>query len=503
MVRSNLPLTESLIKSLAAQGVGMNWLPNASVLPPGCRFEPPCSIKWMQIGHAVELGAYSYAVSGYFFGCSIGRYTSIGESVQMGRGDHPTHWLGTSPLLYEPPDQVLGVADCFTRGFAEDGGRVSLDLKESATIFRPIRVGHDVWIGHGAFIRPGVTIGDGAVVGAQSVVTRDVPPYAVVAGSPARIRRMRFSEGQIERLQALRWWQYSLDALKDLPFDRLDLALDRLEERVVSGAIKPYTPKWVLPESLHSGNRSSRRDTVALYYPDEQLIFIRDSDSGEVERYFKWHDPNEARCTPIFGDWFGTGESLLGLYDPMHSTFTLFADQAASEVAFFFYFGPPAAGWIPLAGDWNGDGRSGIGLFDPVARRFLLKNELVGAPPDEEFIMNVEGQVVFPLVGDWDGDGKDEVGLFDPAMATFSLIGKFQIETRAFPDCSPNARPLAGDWWGLGYDIPGIYEPESHRFTIIGNEGVQDGEKRTFEFSMPRAGGYPLSIQRHRVPEAI
>ncbi len=70
--------------------------------PPDCTFEPPCSIKWMGIDYCLTMGAFSYAVSGYYFGADIARYVSIGESVQVGRGSHPVQCGSTSPLFYTP-----------------------------------------------------------------------------------------------------------------------------------------------------------------------------------------------------------------------------------------------------------------------------------------------------------------------------------------------------------------------------------------------------------------
>jgi virginiamycin A acetyltransferase len=74
-------------------------------------------------------------------------------------------------------------------------------------------VGNDVWIGFRALVMPGVAIGHGAIVGAGSVVTRDVPPYAVVTGNPARVRRMRYPEEDIARLLALAWWDWPIEAI--------------------------------------------------------------------------------------------------------------------------------------------------------------------------------------------------------------------------------------------------------------------------------------------------
>lgn len=75
-------------------------------------------------------------------------------------------------------------------------------------------VGNDVWLGFEATVLPGVTIGDGAIIGAKSVVTRDVPPYAIVGGNPARIIRMRFDEKTVARLLDIRWWDWPIDVIE-------------------------------------------------------------------------------------------------------------------------------------------------------------------------------------------------------------------------------------------------------------------------------------------------
>jgi tetrahydrodipicolinate N-succinyltransferase len=87
-----------------------------------------------------------------------------------------------------------------------------------------------VWTGHNVNILPGVTVGDGAVIGAGAVVTKDVPPYAIVAGVPAVIKKYRFPPATIERLLRLRWWELELSKLSGLPFRDIERCLDRLEE---------------------------------------------------------------------------------------------------------------------------------------------------------------------------------------------------------------------------------------------------------------------------------
>ena len=100
-------------------------------------------------------------------------------------------------------------------------------------------VGHDVWLGYSALVLPGVRIGHGAVVAAASVVARDVPPYAIVAGNPARVVRSRFSEEDVERLLRAAWWDWPIDAChRARPDDH-----DRLPPPSLSGS--PPSTGWV------------------------------------------------------------------------------------------------------------------------------------------------------------------------------------------------------------------------------------------------------------------
>ncbi len=125
----------------------------------------------------------------------IGRYCSIAAETRfiMNGGNHPTTWMTTYPF------------PVFGHGW-EAAMPESWPTKGDTTI------GHDVWIGYGAIIMPGVTIGNGAIIAAATVVTRDVPPYAIVGGNPGTVLRYRFDEATIARLQALAWWNW--DAAK-------------------------------------------------------------------------------------------------------------------------------------------------------------------------------------------------------------------------------------------------------------------------------------------------
>jgi acetyltransferase-like isoleucine patch superfamily enzyme len=231
-----IKLTAKLIKELKRRGVGTLHSPGA-FLPKDSVFEPPCSIKWMGIQHSIRMGAFSYAVSGFYFACRIGRYCSFGEQVQIGRHGHPMHWISTSPFFYRPADEVvdhavLAMDDLVPhRDFERQAPPVKLKITN---------IGNDVWIGHGAFIRPGVTIGDGAVIAAQAVVTKDVPPYAIVGGVPARVIRKRFTDDEIDALLKSKWWEYAPWQLKGARIDDVQEFVSHVTELRDRG-VTPYS----------------------------------------------------------------------------------------------------------------------------------------------------------------------------------------------------------------------------------------------------------------------
>lgn len=175
-------------------------------IPSESRIEAPSSLKWTQYEHSIHLGAFSYQVSGYCFAARIGRYCSFGENVQIGRQNHPLTWVSTSPAFYLG-DQLFSIKDGFRD--ADAFHSYKFRHKEAATRAKITTIGNDVWIGHGAYIGAGVTIGDGAIVAAHSVVTKDVPPFAVVAGNPAAIKKYRLPVQQMAAIMRSRWWRFA------------------------------------------------------------------------------------------------------------------------------------------------------------------------------------------------------------------------------------------------------------------------------------------------------
>lgn len=182
-------------------------------LPVGASFEPPCGPKWAQFDHSIEFGAFSYMVSGYAFAAQIGRYCSIAEDVQIGRQNHPTTGISTSPAFFR---QKLGLGVGRDFDGATDFHNFVPSSKETGSRLLVTTIENDVWIGHGAFIRAGITIRTGAIVAAHAVVTKDVPPYAVVAGNPAVVKKYRLPEDVIPILLKSRWWRFAPWQLGDL-----------------------------------------------------------------------------------------------------------------------------------------------------------------------------------------------------------------------------------------------------------------------------------------------
>ncbi|XQZ55787.1 CatB-related O-acetyltransferase [Paracoccus yeei] len=111
------------------------------------------------------------------------------------------------------------------------------------------KIGNDVWIGYGAYIRAGVTIGDGAIIAARAVVTKDVPAYSIVAGVPAKVVKMRFTNDVIELADRVQWWRYCLlDTQTDLSNPKV--ALEAIEEMAQEGRIVPYIGETLSPAKL-------------------------------------------------------------------------------------------------------------------------------------------------------------------------------------------------------------------------------------------------------------
>jgi hypothetical protein len=182
---------------------------------PTCRIVDSHIGAWTDLGPHTSLvestwGDYSYAADNVsVIYADVGKFCSIAAHVRINPGNHPMDRVTQHHATYRRAQYGFGDAD--EASF--------FDWRRS---FR-CAIGHDVWIGHGAIVMPGVSIGTGAVVGSGAVVTRDVAPYTIVAGVPARPIRPRFPEDVVEKLLAIRWWDWDRATLEARFDDLLDL----------------------------------------------------------------------------------------------------------------------------------------------------------------------------------------------------------------------------------------------------------------------------------------
>ena len=178
--------------------------------------------RWTEVGRLTtlaqcELGDYSYICDfGQVIWTTVGKFTNIANMVRLNPGNHPTWRACQHHALYR--------AGMY--GFGEDEGDFFAWRREHW-----VTVGHDVWIGHGVTVLAGVTIGDGAVIGAGAVVSKDVGPYEVVGGVPAKLQKRRATPAQAEALQAIAWWDWDHARFGAVIPDFRALSLDAFIEK--------------------------------------------------------------------------------------------------------------------------------------------------------------------------------------------------------------------------------------------------------------------------------
>jgi acetyltransferase-like isoleucine patch superfamily enzyme len=159
---------------------------------PGCKIGKNATVMDNCIVNNANIGKYSYINRNTLIqNATIGNYCSIANDVMIGLGAHPLDMISTSPVFYRVHNPLNVTVVKQNSDFIE---------------YKHINVGNDVWIGAKALIMDGVTIGDGAVIAAGAVVTKDVPAYAIVGGTPAKLIKYRQDEKNIAEISKTQWW---------------------------------------------------------------------------------------------------------------------------------------------------------------------------------------------------------------------------------------------------------------------------------------------------------
>ncbi|WP_309665627.1 chloramphenicol acetyltransferase [Tabrizicola sp.] len=181
--------------------------PTEPLIHPGSTITTSTFGGWCEVGEGSRIVNSTFADYAYcdrlsdIANTSVGKFANIAAMTRIGPTDHPMDHASLHHFLYRSSyywDDAVDDPDFF-----------------KARAARRTVIGPDTWIGHGAIIKPDVTIGAGAVIASGAVVTKDVPPYMIVAGIPAKPLRPRFAPGIADRLLALAWWDWSHSQLRE------------------------------------------------------------------------------------------------------------------------------------------------------------------------------------------------------------------------------------------------------------------------------------------------
>lgn len=171
-----------------------------------------CQLHNVELGQYTEIGISNifeniklddFSYTGQFCilqNAEIGKFSNIAAMVRIGPTNHPMN----RPTLHHFTYRRMKY------GFAESDDELFYQWRME----QKVNIGHDTWIGHGAIIMPCVKIGNGAVVGSGAVVTKDVDPYTIVVGVPAKPIKKRFAEDRIRKLEEIKWWDWSYEIIK-------------------------------------------------------------------------------------------------------------------------------------------------------------------------------------------------------------------------------------------------------------------------------------------------
>lgn len=213
----------------------VEWIDEAIIRMPGNNVIAEDYSSYFVRTEFYNIGAFSYSWSPLYEFVHVGRYCSIAGGVEIIPFSHPTNVFTTSSMLYDK-----NIA--FRRHFYADAGYENSDAlwRAHPTNAANILIGNDVYIGTLSKIRGGIKIGNGAIIGAYSVITKDVEPYTVVAGNPATVKKLRYTQSQIDKLEQLAWWNYDFkQILENADIDNIDLFIDKMHDAISRNLVTP------------------------------------------------------------------------------------------------------------------------------------------------------------------------------------------------------------------------------------------------------------------------
>lgn len=183
-----------------------------------------------------HIGAFSYTSDNTYVRAvkRIGRFTAIGPNVIISLPEHDISSVSAHIIF---PNYDSGPSNRFC-DYSNDNPAIEtirISQKKRKSIDKMSEIGNDVWIGGNAIIKRGVKIGDGAVIASGAVVTKDVPPYAIVGGVPAKVIKYRFPKEIIDRLIKTSWWSYGPDIMKGCDVTNVEKTLKEIEKRIAEG----------------------------------------------------------------------------------------------------------------------------------------------------------------------------------------------------------------------------------------------------------------------------
>lgn len=196
-----------------------------------------------------NMGAFSFSWTSSWTAwktdVSVGRYCSIAGSSRIFGSEHPYSRFSSSGVVYDK-NYISSFPECQEQ--AEINGFVVEPFMQSP---RCLTIGNDVWIGSHCAFKPGITIHDGAVIATGAVVTKDVPPYAIVGGVPAEVIKMRFPDTIIWEMMKLQWWDYCFTDFKNMRSDiPIEQFIERMKQDIEENRIHKFQPVLLTGEEI-------------------------------------------------------------------------------------------------------------------------------------------------------------------------------------------------------------------------------------------------------------